>query len=255
MPSGRGTLSIHIGNIPLQIECPARLRAQAARRYAGFSQAAGASGAVRVRLRERASPPVREAEFHCTWNEARLEASRAEAAFRGVRSEFTLDSLVRMLLSFLLAEREGFLLHAAAVVRASRVLVFMGRSGAGKSTVARLASGTAAVLTDEISLLRRERGEWRAYGTPFWGEFHAGGQNASFPLTGVYLLQKARENRVEPLERSQALRAVLENVLFFSKEKAHQERLLEWAAALVEQVPMHRLHFRRDASFWEVLPT
>src|SRR2546429_6336621 len=35
----------------------------------------------------------------------------------------------------------------------------------------------ALPISDEISLLRRENGVWRAYGTPFWGEFRAAGSN------------------------------------------------------------------------------
>src|SRR5437773_8348802 len=58
---------------------------------------------------------------------------------------------------------------ALPIFRDGKAYIFTGRSGAGKSTVASL-SPEGSVLTDEISLLRREHGMWRAYGTPFWGE-------------------------------------------------------------------------------------
>jgi hypothetical protein len=102
----------------------------------------------------------------------------------GVRNEYALDSLLRVLLSWKLLSCEGFLLHAATIVRNGKAFVFTGRSGAGKSTVASLPPA-GSVLTDEISLLRRENGTWRAYGTPFWGEFRAAGSNTSASFVGT----------------------------------------------------------------------
>lgn len=192
------------------------------------------------------------AGFNFSLHGAALRITSVEARLTRVNSEFTLDSLIRVLLSVKLAERAGFLLHAATVVRDSRAYVFTGRSGAGKSTIAAMAPAGSA-LTDEISLLRFAHGGWYAYGTPFWGEFRAAGANRRFPVAGIYSLAQAQENRIEPLSPGQALRALLPNVLFFSRKKHHADALLRALAALVGSVPVGRLHFLRDASFWQVL--
>jgi len=175
------------------------------------------------------------------------------AHFSGVRSEYTVDSLLRILLSWLLLPREGFLLHAATVVRDGSAYVFPGRSGAGKSTLASL-SPAGTVLTDEISLLRREENTWRAYGTPFWGEFRAAGSNCSAPVQGIFPLVKADENHLRALAPRGALCAILPCVLFFSSDAEANKRLLDLLAGTVAQVPCYELHFRRDTSFWDVLP-
>jgi hypothetical protein len=170
-----------------------------------------------------------------------------------VRNEYALDSLLRVLLSWKLASRFGFLLHAATAVRAGKAYVFIGRSGAGKSTVASL-SPVGTVLTDEISLLRFENGEWRAYGTPFWGEFRAAGSNTSAPVRGLFRLVQAAENRVTPLRPVETLRVLLPNVLFFSAELEANRRLLEILGHAVDSISGYELAFRKDAAFWEVLP-
>jgi hypothetical protein len=158
-----------------------------------------------------------------------------------------------MYLSWALLSRDGFLLHAATVLHNGRAYVFAGRSGAGKSTVAAL-SPKAGVLTDEISLLQRGNGIWHAYGTPFWGEFRSAGSNTSAPVEGIFHLVKAHQNRLEPLQRPGLLRALLPNILFFSRKLDDHKRLLEIAGAASEEIRGYRLEFRKDPQFWEVLP-
>ena len=143
-------------------------------------------------------------------------------------------------------------MHAASVLRDGRAYVFTGRSGSGKSTIASL-SPEGTVLTDEISLVRFEGGAWRAYGTPFWGEFRAAGLNRAGELAGIYLLEQAREDRVEPLAAKEALRALLPNVLFFSSRRRETDALLGILAEAAAGIPFYRLHFRRTPDFWKVI--
>ena len=245
-------LALSIGHVALALRCAGpRLRQPAGNRYAEFR--AGSEGALPVHVNGAASPAKVPAEFEYRLEEARVRFDGVEAHFVGVRHEYALDSLLRVLLSWVLLPRMGFLLHAATVERNGRAYVFTGRSGAGKSTVASL-SPMGSVLTDEISLLRRVNGEWRAYGTPFWGEFRAAGTNRSAPIAGIFKLVQARESAVRPMPPREALRALLPNVLFFSSDGRAAERLLEILADAAAQVPSSELRFRRDASFWEALP-
>ncbi len=70
---------------------------------------------------------------------------------------YSIDTLLRLVHSLLLAEEGGFLLHAASAVRRGRAFLFSGISGAGKTTISRLAPSDANLLTDEISYVRRPR--------------------------------------------------------------------------------------------------
>jgi ABC-type multidrug transport system ATPase subunit len=151
-----------------------------------------------------------------------------------------------------LLPQRGFLLHAASVVRDGRAYIFVGRSGAGKSTVASL-SPLGSVLTDEISLIRHSEGCWQAFGTPFWGEFRAAGMNRHFPIAGIYFLTQDCQDCFEPLTAKKILRALLPCVLFFSSDKHAHETLLNMLLDLVQDVPAYRLHFRRSPNFWKVI--
>lgn len=183
-------------------------------------------------------------------NGALLEICDGEARLTGAMNEYTLDSFLRVTISQLLLSARGMLLHAATVVRDGRAYVFMGQSGAGKSTIARGAPAGSA-LTDEISLVRCHASGWRAHGTPFWGEFRAAGQNASYPLARIFALQQAPHNRVEKLASREALRALLNCSLFFSAVPEDRQALLSVAAELAESGRIYRLEFRRELDFWE----
>lgn len=249
-PKRRFDLSI--GCVPLRLRTSdMQLFRAASSRYSAF--AAAAAQPIRITLNESSRSGSEPAEFEFEFEGAALRASSRETRFDGVRNDYALDSLLRVLLSWKLAGRHGFLLHAATVVRGGKAYVFTGRSGAGKSTVASL-SPAGTVLTDEISLLRFKDGEWRAYGTPFWGEFRGAGSNSSAPIRGLFRLVQAAENRATPLRPLEMLRALLPNVLFFSAESEANRRLLEILSHAVDSISGYELAFRKDPAFWEVLP-
>jgi hypothetical protein len=244
---------LSIGCVPIRLQmADERLYSAASARYGAFTGAAAAHP-IRIALNDCCAAQSQPAEFAYEFEGAVLRAGSSETRFDGVRNEYALDSLLRVLLTWKLTGCDGFLLHAATVVRNGKAYVFTGRSGAGKSTVASLAA-EGSVLTDEISLLRSQNGEWRAYGTPFWGEFRAGGSNTSAPVRGVFRLAQAAENRVAALRPAEVLRALLPNVLFFSAEAEANRRLLKILGQAAETIPGYELAFRKDRAFWEVLP-
>ena len=244
-------LHISIGSVPLSlfIREPA-LREPASRRYREFAD--HSQDGFPIVLRKTAKQVWESGEFSYLLDDAGLVLRSQGAEFHGVRHEYALDSLLRILLTMVLLPQRGFLLHGATVVRDGRAYIFFGRSGGGKSTVASL-SPKGSVLTDEISLIRYSDGCWQAHGTPFWGEFRAAGQNRLVPVAGFYLLKQATEERVEILSVKQALRALLPCVLFFAGEKSAHETLLRTLLGLTQEIPCHRLYFRRNAEFWRVI--
>ena len=131
---------------------------------------------------------------------------------------YSIDSVLRIVHTLMLASEGGFLLHASSAVRNGKAFLFSGVSEAGKTTMARLAPPDVALLTDETSYMRKVDGRYIAYGTPFAGELGEPGKNISAPIAAVYLLEKAPENRIEEIDPAVAVRRMLRNILFFAHD-------------------------------------
>ena len=187
-------------------------------------------------------------DFRAQWDP---EAGRGH--IRQSRNPYAIDSVLRIVHTLILARQGGFLVHAASAIRGGRAFLFAGVSGAGKTTISRLAPPDATLLTDEISYVRREGREYRACGTPFAGELARLGENQSAPLSTLFLLEKGPENRIEPVAKSEAIRLLLRNILFFAEDAELVNLVFRSACKFVEQVPVRRLTFVPDERVWEMI--
>jgi hypothetical protein len=103
------------------------------------------------------------------------------------------ENFFRLLVAYRLNEIGGALLHSAAVVRDSRAYLFLGRSGAGKSTISKINQDAGLdVLSDDMNALVVENGRTLVEKLPFAGDL---GQTAERRggalLAGIFRLEKA----------------------------------------------------------------
>jgi hypothetical protein len=191
---------------------------------------------------------LRRGDFRARWNP---EASRGH--IRQSRSPYAIDAVLRIVHSLILARQGGFLVHAASAIRDGKAFLFSGISGAGKTTISRLAPPDATLLTDEISYVRRQGNRYLACGTPFAGELARVGENQSAPLSVLFLLEKGFENRIEPVGATEAVQRLLRNILFFAEDPALVELVFQSACEFASLVPIRRLVFVPDQRVWDII--
>lgn len=184
---------------------------------------------------------------------ASLDPVVRRGRIRQSENPYSIDTVLRIVHTLALAAEGGLLLHAASAIVDGRANLFAGASGAGKTTLSRLAPPGARLLSDEISYVRRTPGGYDAHGTPFAGELARPGENVAAPLAAIYLLDKGPVHRIEDVEPAAAARAILANVLFFAEDAALVRSVFTAALDLVEAVPVRRLTFAPEASVWEVI--
>jgi hypothetical protein len=161
--------------------------------------------------------------------------------------------VLRIVHTLLLARKGGFLLHASSAIRNGRAFLFSGVSGAGKTTMARLAPPDADLLTDEISYVTRRDNSYFAAGTPFYGELSRVGENLCAPIEALYLLAKGPENKIEPVAGADAVRGLLGNILFFARDPEFVRMVFDAALDFAGRIPVCRLTFVPNSSVWELL--
>lgn len=183
--------------------------------------------------------------------EARWDPRTKRGVVRQNANPYSLDSVLRILHSLILAERGGFLLHAASAICSGRAFLFSGVSGAGKTTMARLAPADVTLLTDEISYVRPGIDGYSAFGTPFAGELARAGENCTAAVSGLFFLEQGPENRIDEISSTEAVRRLMRNILFFAEDHALVEKLLATACDFVNRVPIRRLTFYPDTRVWD----
>jgi len=261
----RSDVVVEIGGLPIRLRSddPAFIR-MIQDRYAGYvSSSDDASFEFDVEL----APPGTESgdeDVRVTWDSGRWlmergdfraewNPSTARGRIEQTINPYSLDSVLRIVHTLLLARKGGFLVHASSAIRNGRAFLFSGVSGAGKTTMAKLAPPDAALLTDEISYVTLQDGRYTAVGTPFYGELARVGENLRAPIESVYLLAKGPENKIEPIDGADAVRGLMENILFFARDPEFVKLVFDAALDFVNRVPIRRLTFVPDARVWELI--
>ncbi len=191
---------------------------------------------------------LQRGDFRARWN-----PNIRRGYIRQANNPYACDSLLRIVHTLILAKQGGFLVHAASAIRGGKAFIFSGVSGAGKTTISRLAPPDTTLLTDEISYVRREGDQYLAFGTPFAGELGKVGENRSAPIGGFFLLEKGLENSIEPVNPAEGIQRLLRNILFFADDPALVELVFQSACDFAGSVPIQRLVFFPDQRVWDLV--
>jgi len=256
---------IEIGKMPVRINTTdARFLSILHDRYAGYvgsSQASEIEFDVELRPARsaEADADVRVSRQHGRWTlvrgdfHAEWEPKNRRGWIRQTANPYSIDAVLRIVHTLVLARQGGFLLHSASAIRNSKAFLFAGVSEAGKTTISRLAPPDVTLLTDEISYVRKDSDGYIAFGTPFTGELAKLGENVSAQVSHLYLLAKGAENRIDPVTPAEAARSLLANLLFFAEDEELVQATFHSAFEFVNRVPVSRLTFVPDARVWELI--
>jgi hypothetical protein len=261
----RLSLTIEVGSMPVRVHTtdPAFLD-MLQNRYAGFvgssdqaeidfdvdlSQSSSVDPDADVTVTQRQGRwSLQRGDFRAEW-----EPASRRGWVRQSLNPYSIDAVLRIVHTLVLARQGGFLLHSASAIRNGKAFLFAGVSGAGKTTISRLAPPDATLLTDEISYVRQQGSGYIAHGTPFTGELAKLGENVSAPISTLYLLAQGPENRIDPVAPAEAARSLLANVLFFAEDEELVQATFHSAFEFVSRVPVARLTFMPDARVWELI--
>jgi len=156
---------------------------------------------------------------------------------------------LRVALAMQAFARGGMLFHTAGIVHRGQGYALFGVSGSGKTTAAHL-SAPDPVLNDDLVLLWPAPAGWQMYATPF-GKRR--GDVRVAPLRALLRLIKAPAAALAPLPAGRALGELVANTPVLSADALWLPELLARWETLLRTIPVYALHFRRDATFWEVI--
>ena len=158
-------------------------------------------------------------------------------------TKFALDNALMVLYALATAEKGTALFHAAVVSHQGKGYMFLGPSGTGKSTHARLwlkyIEG-AALVNDDNPVVRVEGEQAVVYGSPWSGKTPCY-RNVSYPLGGIVMLSQAPYNQIQRQSGIQAYASLVQSISGKRWDARIADGLHHTENALIMQVPMWHL--------------
>ena len=138
--------------------------------------------------------------------------------------------------------RDGMPLHAAMVEKDGYGVVFLGPSGMGKSTQAKLwveHQGADFIIGDRPGL-RRIDGQWIGFGMP-WDGKDGIKQQKQVPIRALISLEQASENSIRRLTKQEAMNVLLNQVMMPMWDDAAMALLTPLMGQLATEIPFYHL--------------
>jgi len=160
---------------------------------------------------------------------------------------YPLDGLI---LYYLSSGNGAIMVHASAVCYKGKGWLFSGRSGNGKTTIAKLfdSQGIEVIHDDRVILVKRE-GRWFIYSTPVY--LNDVPRNA--PLDHIWLIEHGKSNVSVPVEGAIATAMVLSNCIQQTWEGEAAEAMLSAIEDLTSMTQVSHLSFVPDANICNYL--
>lgn len=198
--------------------------------------------------------PYKEAWFDSEFKNGRVRLSRK--FFNETTATYPLEyPLDELMMIHRLSRGLGVEVHAVGIVdQDKRGHLFLGHSGAGKSTTARLWSRESGVhiLSDDRIVLRLDQGQMRMYGTPWHGDAGIASPDSAL-LHSIYFLEHGKANKICQLSNNLAAAELFAR----SFVPRHCREGLQFALSFLErvalQIPCHSFQFVPDGSAVEAI--
>lgn len=140
-------------------------------------------------------------------------------------------------------------LHASVIEKDGKALLFMGKSGTGKSTHSHLwqefVPGCSLLNDDEPIVRVLNNGSVRVYGAPWSGSTPCY-RNAEAEVAAFVRLYQSPKNKLTKLSGVNAFAALYESVAILRSDIENRELTLSTVNDILEQVHVYRLDNRPD---------
>jgi MoaA/NifB/PqqE/SkfB family radical SAM enzyme len=204
-------------------------------------------------------PGRRDKTIHCAavFNEGHTRGriyNSSEALFRqGNLHSLTMFPSDQILLARTLADRQACFFHASGMVINGKGLLFVGHSGAGKTTAAKMLKKHGEVLCDDRIIVRHHTEGLRIHGTWSHGDL-AGVSAGSAPLSAILFLEKSHANRLVPVTKQKEIAQLLVQYVVKSLVTADWwEKVLALIENIAGEVPAYRLQFDKSGRISDTL--
>jgi hypothetical protein len=155
--------------------------------------------------------------------------------------------LNQVLWILLLSQGKGLLFHACGIDDHGKGYLFLGNSGDGKSTTAKLwFDHGLTVLNDDRIIVRQKEGRFWMYGTPWHGDFREHSSHG-LPIAKLIFLHHGKKNSAQAKSGAEAVSMLLARSFPPFWDKEGMAFTIDHCRRLVSKIPCCELTFVPDA--------
>lgn len=185
----------------------------------------------------------------CGFLKLNAECTRAELMSTG-SEKFCLDNALMIVYAFRTACLKTLEMHSSVVLHDGKGYMFLGKSGAGKSTHSRMWLENVPdceLMNDDNPVVRIfGDGEVRVYGSPWSGKTPCY-KNVSAPVGALVNIVKAPRNAIRRMSSIEAYVILSASVSGFRPDRKMADGLFETMNELISSVAFHELECLPDA--------
>jgi hypothetical protein len=164
-----------------------------------------------------------------------------------------LNNFLRWFLPRRLLKKNKIVFHSSCVIENDSAKVFLGHSGAGKSTMVSLRDKREH-LSDDMNLIFKENGSYYVSAGAIGGLFFDQvDYSKSYPISSFSWIVQSKINKSTRLNDTKSyLKAMasVSNVFWDSLDDNSSEKIMNFVKDLISEVNFFELQFQKDKSVW-----
>jgi hypothetical protein len=158
------------------------------------------------------------------------------------------DFLQVLLINYFAWHQNGLIIHCLAIKDLkNKGIIFAGKSGTGKSTLARLwyQHSRAKVINDDRAIIRRRYNRFWVFGCPWHGDFrdYLDAPLESAPLDKILFIHHALLNKGKSVQPKEAFQLLYTSLFPTFWDKLNLEHIVSCSRDLLIEVPCYSLGF------------
>lgn len=167
-------------------------------------------------------------------------------------SQAKFEAILRQVFSqYLLPKHQGFFLHGSVAGYNDKAYIFMGQAGSGKSTTVKLLDGLCNILSDDSLIIRKRRGKFYYYQTPFYEkEWNFRRRTKPYEVADAFFIRKAPFFKIEKADDVEySLKRVLNQLITEEGKIKYQFPVI---AEFVNETNFYKLYIKKNSRQFKI---